>query len=594
MVVAMFTMLKIRLRSNQSDSDVLYLGIQTAILNIRCIAGLSMWNKDNKLNKRELIPCRRVNPKFSNDASCKKTCPYCEGYYSKSSLRFHVRYKCPRRPIAKNEKTKGQRFITALATKDEARYHESASKGLQKVYKRFRDDPLVRSLKFDWLITVYGNKLSAKHTKLKSPDMIRGRLRLIARFLHEMKSIEPIVTDLATMYHPKYFDRIVEAIQAVARFDEEENQYGAPCTATSCVTAIKQIGVMLVSEYIKRDDQENQRLTENFLRVMETDIHSMINKTANENQSALRRRVITLPTINDLQLLNNYIQSESNECYNQLSKSFDYGKWLYLLKLTMISILVFNRKRVGDTEDILLEDFTCREKLNENTNQELFASLSSEAKQIARCYSRMKVRGKKNRTVPVLLNQRMEEMLNLLISHREDAGIHQKNKYLFAIHPSPIEEIVVVNAGAALKKFAKCCGAENPANINGTNLRKQLATICVSLKLDDTEVADVADFMGHAELVHRDIYRQNTIDRQVVKMSQWLETALGNVAIDPTERNLSDHNQQKAKELLERLQNAIGEENCSDEIPSEATPKPKNSADVKKKSAHAHLQRSKA
>lgn len=497
---------------------------------------------------------------------------------------MHVKYKCPRKPVANEEKTKGQRFITALSTSLEARYHVNASKALQNVYKRFRDHPLVRSLKFDWLITLYGNKLSAKHTKLRSPDMIRGRLRLIARFLNELKRIEPQVTDLAKSYHPMYFDQAVEAIQAVARFNDDDNHYGAPCTATSCVTALKQIGKILLSQYIKLGDREKQRLTKDFLVVMETDIHDVINKTANENQSDMRRvRVVLLPTVNDLQLLNGYIQSESNNFYNELSKSFDYGKWQHLLKLTMISILVFNRKRVGDTENILLENFKCKEALNENTNQQLFASLSEESKAVARCYSRMKVRGKKNRTVPVLLNRSMEASLNLLISHRDEAGIPQKNKYLFAIRPSPIEDIIVVNAGVTLKKFAELSGAENPSRINGTNLRKQLATICVSLKLDDADVADVADFMGHAELVHRNSYRQNTIDRQVVKMSQWLEAALGNVASVDTERKLSDESQQKATELLDRLQAALGDEDCSDEYPV-VTQKSEDSSNVTSKS----------
>lgn len=527
--------------------------------------GLTNWNKNAALNKTEMITSRRPNAKFGNDGTRFKICPYCNGFYTRSSLRLHVKYNCPRKPIVNDKKKKGERFITALATSVEARYLESASPALQKVYKKLRDDELVRSLKFDWLITVYGNKLAAKHTKLRSPDMIKGRLRLIARFLRELKRIEPEVTDLATLYHPKYFDRAVEAIQAVARFDAENNTYGAPATASSCVTAIKKIGTMLIAEYIKRDDQEQQRLTQNFMTVMDTDIHNVINKTVNENQGEMRRRkVVSLPSLDDLKLLNQYIQSESNECFNELSESFDYTKWLYLSKLTMISILIYNRKRVGDTENITLEDFKCKEAMNQNTNQQLFESLSNQAKEVASRYSRMKVRGKKNRTVPVLLNQSMEKSLNLLISHREDAGIVPQNKYLFALPPSSIEEVKVIDAGTTLKKFVELSGAKNPSSITGTNLRKQLATMCVTLNLSDTDVADVADFMGHAELVHRNSYRQNTIDRQVVKMSQLLEAALGNEASIDTERTPNIQNQQKCSELLKLLLKALGLEDSSD------------------------------
>lgn len=94
----------------------------------------------------------------------------------------------------------------------------------------------------------------------------------------------------------------------------------------------------------------------------------------------------------------------------------------------------------------------------------------------------------------------MKKSLDLLISHREDACIVAKNDYLFALPPSPIEDINVVDAGTTLKKFVELSGVKNQSSINATNMRKQLAAMCVSLKLDDAEVADVADFMGHAEL----------------------------------------------------------------------------------------------
>ena len=198
--------------------------------------GLTNWNKNAALNKNEMITSRRPNAKFGNDGPRFKICPYCSGFYTRSSLRLHVKNNCPLKPILNDEQTKGERVITALATSVEARYLESASPALQKVYKKLRDDALVRSLKFDWLITVYGNKLAAKHTKLKSPAMIKGRLRLIARVLRELKRIEPEITDLKSLYHPKYFDRAVEAIQAVAGFDADNNKYGAPATASICVS----------------------------------------------------------------------------------------------------------------------------------------------------------------------------------------------------------------------------------------------------------------------------------------------------------------------------------------------------------------------
>ncbi len=86
-----------------------------------------------------------------------------------------------------------------------------------------------------------------------------------------------------------------------------------------------------------------------------------------------RLKVVNLPSLDDIKLLNQYVESESNDCYIELEKSFDYDKWVYLTELTMISILVYNRKRVGDTKNIILEYFKCKETMTENTNQQLYA-----------------------------------------------------------------------------------------------------------------------------------------------------------------------------------------------------------------------------
>lgn len=108
----------------------------------------------------------------------------------------------------------------------------------------------------------------------------------------------------------------------------------------------------------------------------------------------------------------------------------------------------------------------------------------------------MKVRGKKGRPVFVILKPEFERSIKLLLSHRQDAGIPEKNKFLFALMSS-VDQVAVMNAYAILRKFAFSCVANDPSNLNGTLLRKHLATHCASMELNDSRVADIADFMGH-------------------------------------------------------------------------------------------------
>lgn len=58
-----------------------------------------------------------------------------------------------------------------------------------------------------------------------------------------------------------------------------------------------------------------------------------------------------------------------------------------------------------------------------------------------------------------------------------------------------------------LRKFANESGVNFPATLTGTKLRKHIATNCINLNLSENEISDIANFMGHAEKIHREHYR---------------------------------------------------------------------------------------
>lgn len=198
--------------------------------------------------------------------------------------------------------------------------------------------------------------------------------------------------------------------------------------------------------------------------------------------------------------------------------------------MTIASIIVFNRRRVGESQNATEKDFNKRETIDEKTNENLFGALSEEGKKVAKRFCRMKVRGKRGHSnLNVLLRADVVCCIELLLNHRKTAGVSPKNKYLFALPSSPNDEnrIKVVNACKVLTSCSVKCGAEDPSTLRGTNLRKHFASKCQAMELKDDMVAEVAKFMGHAELVHRKYYRDNPLDREVVKIAMLLEAAQG-------------------------------------------------------------------
>lgn len=449
-------------------------------------------------------------------------------------MRLHIK-NCPKKPKVNDEKSKCgrvERVTRKLATAVDGRIHVSASIKLEQLLQTKRgEDKVSRLIRFDWLLVLYGNKLCKKYTRLKNKNMLRSRLRLGGRILIAVKSIQPQITDWASLYQPKFYDLVVKAIEIVARHNTENEEFDFPGTASKCITGIREIAAILSAAYLKRDNVEKHQTVKNFMTVFNTEINTDIGKAIAETQ--VRRKTekqVILPSLDDVTLLARHIDVKRNEFFEKLSMSFSYENWVRLADATIGSIIVFNRKRIGDIEDILVGDFERRESIKESTSDPLYQNLSEEEKKVARQYSRMKVRGKMGSIVFVMLKPEFEKSIELLLSHRQDACIPEKNAFLFAL-PSSVDEIAVMNAYSILKNFALSCGAKDPSKLNGTSLRKHLATHCASLELSDSRVTDVANFMGHSQTVHRQFYRQNTVERQFVHLPQVLEVSQGNAAV---------------------------------------------------------------
>lgn len=77
-----------------------------------------------------------------------------------------------------------------------------------------------------------------------------------------------------------------------------------------------------------------------------------------------------------------------------------------------------------------------------------------------------------------------------------------------------------------MRELSDVCGAENDAALRDTNLRKHMATKCLSLNLSKTEVSHVANFMDHHQNVHKQIYRQPVAKVDILDMSKILERAV--------------------------------------------------------------------
>jgi len=87
--------------------------------------------------------------------------------------------------------------------------------------------------------------------------------------------------------------------------------------------------------------------------------------------------------LDDIKTLYRHLKKKRIEAYTALKQSFSFNNWLFLAEATLTAIHVFNRRRAGEIERTLIEDFQNYEKLNENIYRDIYKSLSTQSRKIA-------------------------------------------------------------------------------------------------------------------------------------------------------------------------------------------------------------------
>lgn len=104
----------------------------------------------------------------------------------------------------------------------------------------------------------------------------------------------------------------------------------------------------------------------------------------------------------------------------------------------------------------------------------------------------------------MILDKRQVKCIEILLKYRKQAQISANNQYVFAV--PGVKNTRYLRACNLMRKHSALCGAEHPERLRGTKLRKHIATACVRLNLEDEQVKDLANFMGHDISIHKNIY----------------------------------------------------------------------------------------
>jgi len=347
------------------------------------------------------------------------------------------------------------------------------------------------------------------------------------------------------------------------RYNAENNTFGAPSVAGIYGILLKQIGNIFISDCIKKHMLEKKKNAEDFITLLSEDYTTSINKAVEETITKNRRqKEVILPSLRDIQVLHEYLLQERTSSYEKLRKSFSYSDWLNLSKSTLLSILLFNRRRPGELEHVLIEDFEKYVSLNENNYPDLFNTLTEEMKILAKKYVRFAIRGKLGRSVPVLLSANLVQCIEMILNHRKNAKVPEKNPYIFGLPSAVSNRYKYLRACDLMREYSSACEARVPYSLRSTQLRKHIATQCGILDISESQTSLLADHMGHDVAIHKKHYRQSCLNKEILQLSKLLEKASGN---DGEDNNADEVDKVKDHHVPANEQNEIESRNSDSE-----------------------------
>ncbi|KAG5874592.1 hypothetical protein JTB14_001226 [Gonioctena quinquepunctata] len=448
-------------------------------------------------------------------------CPTCFLILKKESLHRHVTKTC------KGMSTSSSKGMTYRSRAVSEGIHSDASDVMKNyVFPSFREGIIKECIRYDDMLIVYGNVMTAKYRNQHHYPMIRNRLIRMTKVLVQIKQTHLQVNQFKDILRPEFFNTIIQVINNMGELDDNSGNFKKPSLPTEIGTALKYIISLYKSECIKSKNNVGKSDAEDLAQLLNTALPAHINKTATESLLKQKRtKKIQLPSTEDIRLLNNYLLKHCEIHFDKLSKKFDKQSWMELSGAVLLGLLIFNRRRPGELERALLTDLDTLVSINKD--KLLNHNLNDEEQKRVGVYSRFVVRGKLARGVPVLLHDSYKTYLDLVLRHRREAGVHPENPFVFAAPQGNTKNVIYKHLWATtlMRRYSVECGASDPELLRATTLRKHIASNSASLKLNSEELEQLQGYLGHADKIHREYYRQPIAERDIINMGRVLLAA---------------------------------------------------------------------
>ncbi|XP_067312125.1 uncharacterized protein [Pseudorasbora parva] len=457
-----------------------------------------------------MIP--RKLPKKNLDGESFLHCIYCKGLFLKKTLWRHVKV-CKFKPG--DEKPKPGKTRVQVLCGFAQPPPPGVTHGVWKLLNSMNQDQVALETRNDWCILELGKHLYNKHgSRLKMHEHIRQKMRELGRLLICAREVSPL-RSIKELVNPQNFMHTINAVKRAGGYNEETHVFEKASVAVKLGQSLNKIAMLIESYSTISGDEETGKMANSFQQLYHSRWPEYISTTARRTlEEAKWNSPQLLPFTEDVKLLHVYLDEQEKTHRKLLLTQPSSQHWGKLAKITLTQVMLFNRRREGEVSQMPLSAYTSSKQ--SQAHPDISMALTDLENKLCQYFKRVEIRGKRGRKVPVLLTPSMQESISLLIENRSRCGIPNENPFLFA-RPSAM---TFFRGSDCIREFAVACSAKNPQSLTSTKLRKQIGTLSEVLNLSNTELDQLADFLGHDIRVHRQFYRLPEGTLQLAKISK--------------------------------------------------------------------------
>ncbi|KAM9710296.1 uncharacterized protein ACNS7B_024252 [Menidia menidia] len=422
-------------------------------------------------------------------------CQHCFAFYRKTDLWRHER-SCKLQKGDQKTPENPKRTRNCTASSQLLPMSEYLTGSCEEIIHIMHQDDISKHIMIDPLICKYGNTLSVKYDHDKSQFAYIGqKMRELGRFVLAVHELDQSVKYLHEICQPSRFELAVEGVKKVSGFDPSSSKFKTISLVSKIGYSLKRAAEIAFGESRMTEDSETESELKTFIHLLDTKWSECFSRKtlAHSLKQEIKKVEVDKSTVTeDLIKLHRFITGEEDEARKELKDSPSMSTWKKLSEATLADVCLFNRGRVGNIGRLLLQTYVQRKSRGTFTPSADHVRKSTKLElELGSSFTRLELEGQYGRNMLVLLTERMVLSIDLLVEHREQAGVSKTNPYLFARTEGPS----FIRGLDCFRRAAVECGVKNPDALLSSSLREQIASCWQLMSLGEPELDQVAKLL---------------------------------------------------------------------------------------------------